>query len=45
MLLPEYVLEGWTTLGPEVSAEQVIALYRDHATHEQSMLSSRPTWT
>ncbi len=36
LLLPEYVLEGWsTTLGPEVSAEQVIALYRDHATHEQ----------
>lgn len=36
MLLPEYVLEGWTTtLGPEVSHEQVIALYRDHATHEQ----------
>ena len=36
LLLPEYVLEGWTTtLGPEVGCEQVIALYRDHATHEQ----------
>jgi len=36
LLLPEYVLEGWsTTLGPEVTHEQVIALYRDHATHEQ----------
>lgn len=36
LLLPEYVLEGWsTTLGPEVANEQVIALYRDHATHEQ----------
>ena len=36
LLLPEYVLEGWTTtLEPEVSDEQVIALYRDHATHEQ----------
>lgn len=37
LLLPEYVLEGWsTTLAPEIAAEaQVIALYRDHATHEQ----------
>lgn len=36
LLLPEYVLEGWTTtLGFEVADEQVIALYRDHATHEQ----------
>lgn len=36
LLLPEYVLEGWTTtLGPEVGQSQVIALYRDHATHEQ----------
>jgi hypothetical protein len=36
LLLPEYVLEGWTTtLGPEIAGEQVIALYRDHATHEQ----------
>lgn len=36
LLLPEYVLEGWTTtLGPEIADEQIIALYRDHATHEQ----------
>lgn len=36
LLLPEYVLEGWsTTLGAEIQDEQVIALYRDHATHEQ----------
>jgi len=36
LLLPEYVLEGWsTTLGAEIADEQVIALYRDHATHEQ----------
>lgn len=36
LLLPEYVLEGWsTTLGPEVGNEEVLALYRDHATHEQ----------
>ena len=36
LLFPEYVLEGWsTTLGPEIEDEQVIALYRDHATHEQ----------
>ena len=36
LLLPEYVLEGWsTTLAPEIANEQVIALYRDHATHEQ----------
>lgn len=36
LLLPEVVLEGWTTtLGPDVNNEQVIALYRDHATHEQ----------
>jgi len=36
LLLPEYVLEGWTTtLGAEVGNEEVIALYRDHATHEQ----------
>ncbi|MEY4505545.1 MAG: hypothetical protein RL297_123 [Pseudomonadota bacterium] len=34
-LLPEYVLEGWTTtLSPETSCEAVIALHRDHATHE-----------
>lgn len=36
LLLPEYVLEGWsTTLGPQIADQQVIALYRDHATHEQ----------
>jgi hypothetical protein len=36
LLLPEYVLEGWsTTLGPEIADEAIIALYRDHATHEQ----------
>lgn len=37
MLLPEYVLEGWsTTLAPAAfSPEQVIALYADHGTHEQ----------
>jgi hypothetical protein len=36
LLLPEYLLEGWsTTLCPELSDEEVIALYRDHATHKQ----------
>jgi hypothetical protein len=37
MLLPEYVLEGWSTTLPETSftPEQVIALYADHGTHEQ----------
>lgn len=37
MLLPEYVLEGWSTTLPEASftPEQVIALYADHGTHEQ----------
>ncbi len=36
LLLPEYVLEGWTTTLPErCSCEEVIALYCDHATHEQ----------
>ena len=36
LLLPEYVLEGWTTTLPEkFSGEEVIALYCDHATHEQ----------
>ena len=36
LLLPEYVLEGWTTtLGTEVGNEEGIALYRDHAPHEQ----------
>ena len=36
LLLPEYTLEGWTTTLPEAfSAAEVIALYCDHATHEQ----------
>ena len=36
LLLPEYVLEGWTTTLPEkFNCEEVIALYCDHATHEQ----------
>ena len=36
LLLPEYVLEGWTSTLPEkFSATDIIALYCDHATHEQ----------
>jgi hypothetical protein len=36
LLLPEYVLEGWTTTLPQkFTAQEVIALYCDHATHEQ----------
>ena len=36
LLLPEYVLEGWTTTLPErFGASEIIALYCDHATHEQ----------
>jgi Transposase DDE domain group 1 len=36
LLLPEYVLEGWTTTLPEkFDALEIIALYCDHATHEQ----------
>lgn len=36
LLLPEYVLEGWTTTLPaQFDCERVIALYCDHATHEQ----------
>jgi len=36
LLLPQYVLKGWTTtLGPEIADQQVIALHRDYATHEQ----------
>ena len=36
LLLPEYVLEGWTTTLPEkFDCAEVIALYCDHATHEQ----------
>jgi len=36
MLVPEYVLEGWSTTLPEsFTPEQIIALYADHGTHEQ----------
>jgi hypothetical protein len=36
LLLPEYVLEGLTTTLPErLNCEEVIALYCDHASHEQ----------
>ena len=36
LLLPEFVLEGWTTTLPSgFTAEEVIALYCAHATHEQ----------
>ena len=36
LLLPEYVLEGWTTTLPaRFDAAEIIALYCDHATHEQ----------
>ena len=36
LLLPEYVLEGWTTTLPaKFSPAEIIALYCDHATHEQ----------
>lgn len=36
LLLPEYVLEGWTTTLPKrFEAADIIALYCDHATHEQ----------
>ena len=36
LLLPEYVLEGWkTTLPGRFSKAEIIALYADHATHEQ----------
>jgi hypothetical protein len=36
LLLPDYVLEGWTTtLPPKFSPAEIIALYCDHATHEQ----------
>ena len=36
LLLPEYVLEGWTTTLPaRLDAAEIIALYCDHATHEQ----------
>lgn len=36
LILPEYELDGWTTSLPErIDAQQVIALYADHGTHEQ----------
>ena len=36
LLLPEYVLEGWTTTLPQkFGCAEIIALYCDHATHEQ----------
>lgn len=36
LLLPDYALEGWsTTLPSSFTAQEVIALYCDHATHEQ----------
>ena len=36
MLLPEYVLEGWSTTLPDpFTPEQIMALYADHGTHEQ----------
>ena len=38
MLLPEYVLEGWSTTLPQTDAfgaQQIIDLYADHGTHEQ----------
>ena len=36
LLLPEYILEGWTTTLPQrFTAGQILALYCDHATHEQ----------
>lgn len=36
LLFPEYVLEGWTTTLPQTfTAQHIIALYCDHATHEQ----------
>jgi hypothetical protein len=36
LILPEYELEGWTTTLPmHIDAQQVMALYADHGTHEQ----------
>lgn len=36
MLVPEYVLEGWsTTLPDRFDAQAIIDLYADHGTHEQ----------
>jgi hypothetical protein len=36
LILPEYELDGWTTTLPSsLDAEQIVALYADHGTHEQ----------
>jgi hypothetical protein len=36
LLLPAYELEGWTTTLPDnFTMQEVIDLYKDHATHEQ----------
>jgi hypothetical protein len=36
LILPEYELDGWTTTLPaHIDAQQIIALYADHGTHEQ----------
>ena len=36
LILPEYELDGWTTSLPSsLDAQQIIALYADHGTHEQ----------
>lgn len=36
LLMPEYTLEGWDTTLPECFDPQtILALYADHATHEQ----------
>ena len=36
MLFPEYEIEGWsTTLPAKFGMQEVIDLYKDHATHEQ----------
>jgi len=36
LLLPEYMLEGWTTTLPaRIDPAEVITLYCEHATHEQ----------
>ena len=36
LILPEYELDGWTTTLPSsLNAQQIIALYADHGTHEQ----------
>ena len=36
LVFPQYILQGWTsTLAQKFNATQVIALYCDHAKHEQ----------